>query len=91
MSPPSPKPPKPTRSGEMAAVKAFEKEIESFDEQVVPKLGEEVDRMTELLKSVTPPPEKTEADDDVEPIPSTPRMPSNVDPDELKEEGPRHE
>ncbi len=75
--PKTPAPPK-TRSGEMHAVKVFREAIAVFDDETVPKLDVEVDRMGDLLKSVTP---ATDESKDT-PIPAPPRTPSFVDEEE---------
>lgn len=76
----TPAPPK-TRSGEMQAVKTFQDAITTFDDETVPKMDVEVDRMGELLKQVSSSPaSKTDRKDT--PIPKPPRSPSFVDDEE---------
>lgn len=81
----TPAPPK-TRSGEMAAVKSFQEEIEKYNEEVVPQLDVQVDRMNELFKKVSTTPVKEQTEREETPIPLAPRPASFVDPSELEDE-----
>ncbi len=74
--PKSPPPPK-TRSGEMQSVKVFRKEIDTFDNETVPKMDVEVGRMDRLLRKVTVTPDTVERSEET--IPKPPRSPSMVD------------
>lgn len=78
----APFPPR-TKSGEMGAVKDFQREIVKYNEETVPILDVQLERMAELLKSVTPTP-SAEPDSVPEPIPSAPRTPSMVDAEEIE-------
>ncbi len=77
----TPGPPR-TKSGELPAVRAFQKEVEKYNDETVPKLDEQVDRMTELLKSVTPAPDAGPDSEPTPSIPGPPRTPSTVDDEE---------
>lgn len=78
-----PPPPPRTKSGNMPAVKVFREAIDIFDEQTVPAMDVQIDRMNELLKKVTITPTTVIDPDSVPtPIPNPPRTPSMVDEEE---------
>lgn len=85
----APMPPPPTRkSGQMAAVKEFTKQLADYNDVSVPKMDLEVDRMSELLRKVTTTPAKSEEIETPVSFPSMPRMPSQVDPEEAAPDTP---
>lgn len=79
----SPPPPR-TKSGELPAVKAFQKDIEAINEKTIPTMDAQVDRMSELYRLVTNTP-SAGPDRDHTPIPGMPRTPSMIDEEELRE------
>lgn len=77
-------PPPRTKSGEMPAVKAFQNEIDKINDETIPAMDVQVDRMGELYKLVTNTP-KAGTDRAHTPIPGMPRTPSMIDEEELRD------